>query len=75
MQQSQICVFVCVTISQWVALPGHTSQVGQHVVKLSVRDLSKRREFWEHNDGAAIISSTAWKIEKKRNIDTYIGIM
>lgn len=50
---------MCVASIQWGTLPGHTSQVGQHVVKLSVRDLSKRREFWEHNDGASIISSTS----------------
>lgn len=62
MQQSQyfyVCIFACVTLSQWVTLPGHTGQVGQHVVKLSVCDLSECGEFWEHDDGAAIISSTS----------------
>lgn len=54
-----VCIFVCATLSQWVTLPGHTSQVGQYVVKLSVCDLSKCREFREHNDGAAIIASTS----------------
>jgi len=45
--------------SRWGTLPRHAGQVGQHVVELSVCDLSKRWELWEHNDGAAIISSTS----------------
>lgn len=45
------------TLSQYVILPGYTSQVGQHVVELAVCYLSKCGEFWEHNDGTAIISS------------------
>lgn len=40
-------------------LPWDACQVGQHVVKLLVCDLPKCREFWEHNDGAAIISSSS----------------
>lgn len=46
-------------------LPGYAGQVGQHVVKLPVCDLSERGELWEDDDGAAVVSSTSWRTDGK----------
>lgn len=67
-------MWISAATSQSVTLPGHTCQVGQHIVKLSVCDFSKCGEFWENNDRTAIISSTPWKTENRKNDDFIIYI-
>lgn len=58
-------MYIYVCERQPVVLPGHTRQVGQHVVKLPVCYFSKCGELWEHNDGTAVVSSPSCGTKSK----------